>query len=620
MAALSRVLDALRPVNLTGPILAKELRVGSRRRRNYVLRMAYILLMALVVGAAWFAISANTAGTYQVSRMAVVGQQITGVVAWFQFWAMQVIAVVLCSTSISDEVSRRTLGVLMTTPITSVQIVVGKMLSRLLQLLLLLAISLPILAVVRVFGGVPWGSLISTTCITATATLLAAAVSMFFSVYSRHAYSVIIRSFLFGLCFSFIGPTIVGMMFPLPSTWMGLLLLNPTMMMAVQSHPLGRFFGSSGPVLPGWWMIHCGIMLGLSCLIMMWCAARVRRVALREIVGAVSNNPVPLAQPMARPAVAYATAIAAASSPVTGMAAITAVPDEPMPGGRASAGQFGTGDDYYRPITGSPVTWKEARAPLIRGTRGVIGLLVLCTLLLMMYGLAATHDSFDHGESHALFLALYLVVAIIDTCSLGGASIAAEREANTWTLLLTTPLSNWDIIRGKLIGVFRRSMPAWGFLLAHTLLFVLLGRINLVGAVMTLWICGYTAIFLGSLGVYFSARLRKTSAAVSATLFVALVIWLLVAGLAPCGVFGPSASGPGPLFMVNPVFQIVMVMGGTAGKAVPSPMVFEMLGDSPANQLSDAIALLLVSGLVYILIAGMLLGGACRNVRRGDGN
>ena len=46
--------DALRrrllaPFWLTGPLFDKELRVSSRRKRNYILRFAYVVLLTIFV-------------------------------------------------------------------------------------------------------------------------------------------------------------------------------------------------------------------------------------------------------------------------------------------------------------------------------------------------------------------------------------------------------------------------------------------------------------------------------------------------------------------------------------------------------------------------------------------
>ena len=119
---------------LVGPIFGKELRVSSRRRRNYFLRFAYLSLLTAFVAFAW-TITVNSRGPasqiLKISRMSAVGVYITTTIIWFQFIAVQLVAAVMLSTAISDEIYHRTLGVLMTTPISSFQIVIGKLFSKL---------------------------------------------------------------------------------------------------------------------------------------------------------------------------------------------------------------------------------------------------------------------------------------------------------------------------------------------------------------------------------------------------------------------------------------------------------------------------------------------------------
>ncbi|MHC4527138.1 MAG: ABC transporter permease subunit, partial [Planctomycetota bacterium] len=144
---------------LTGPIFDKELRISSRLRRNYLIRSAYVMLLTLTVVSAWLSLMMSGGGTslaFKISRSAEIGKGVILAITWFQFLAGQLVAVIMLSNSISDEIRRGTLDVLMTTAINSFQIVVGKVLSKLLQLILLLAVSLPLLAVVRVFGGMSW--------------------------------------------------------------------------------------------------------------------------------------------------------------------------------------------------------------------------------------------------------------------------------------------------------------------------------------------------------------------------------------------------------------------------------------------------------------------------------
>ncbi|NLH43261.1 MAG: ABC transporter permease, partial [Planctomycetes bacterium] len=164
----------LDPTWLAGPIFDKELRVSSRRRRNYSLRFFYILVLAFFVVMVWMSrVDVQGNAIVQQSRMAEAGKAIVRTVVLFQFVAMQILAAIMLSNAISDELYHRTLGLLMTTPVNSFQIVMGKVLSRLLQLVQLLAITFPILAIVRVLGGVSWEYLLSSMCITLTAAVFA---------------------------------------------------------------------------------------------------------------------------------------------------------------------------------------------------------------------------------------------------------------------------------------------------------------------------------------------------------------------------------------------------------------------------------------------------------------
>ena len=68
---LSWILRILGPARLTGPIFDKELRVSSRRRRNYVLRFVYVGLFTFLLAMIWQGtVSQGTSALYQSARMA----------------------------------------------------------------------------------------------------------------------------------------------------------------------------------------------------------------------------------------------------------------------------------------------------------------------------------------------------------------------------------------------------------------------------------------------------------------------------------------------------------------------------------------------------------------------
>ncbi len=133
---------------LVGPLSDKELRVASRRGRSYALRSGYLVLLCVLMLSAWYQTVGRQAvrAAFGTSRASVVSTEVAYRVILFQFAAAQLVAALALSSSIGDEMRRGTLGVLLTTPITSVHIVAGKLLSGLLQIVLLLGVGLPALA------------------------------------------------------------------------------------------------------------------------------------------------------------------------------------------------------------------------------------------------------------------------------------------------------------------------------------------------------------------------------------------------------------------------------------------------------------------------------------------
>ena len=487
---------------LTGPIFDKELRVSSRRRRNYVLRCAYLALLMVFLVFVWLdqVRYVSSSGLYSASRMAEAGKKIVMTIVWFQFCATQFLAIVMLSTSINDEVHNRTLGVLMTTPITSLQIVMGKLLSKLLQIVLLLAISLPLLAVVRIFGGVPWDYVISSLCITLTTTILAGSVSLFFSIFSRRAYVVIILSVLA------LGILLFGLSLFLPMPVPGFaprgrqvnapitarFYLNPYRLLALNTEVM------ISPRLAGGlsvsWFGHCGMMLAASAAVLFACVRLVRKIALAQTIG---GDGVFGRLWHARPAKSVKDTAGARS------------------GGR------------IRRVTGPAVMWKElisrtsSREKLFVTTIIGVQLVMIAAMYLFPYVASAT----SMEEAHAAYIGIFMGLGALSVTVFSATCIASEKEARSWPLLLTTTVSDWEILFGKVVGVLRRSLPVWVMLLVYLIPF---GGIVAFGVSGVVVLAIGTTVFLCGTGLYVSSRLRRTSAAVAANFVLAGSVWSIL--------------------------------------------------------------------------------------------
>src|SRR5688572_19245765 len=197
-----------------GPIFGKELRCASRRKRNYLLRVCYLgaLLLFLLFA---YAITQENYGprgpSARMQQQEQLGQLFFAFFSMFCVCAMALIGPVLTSTAINEERLHKTFHVLLMTPITAWQIVAGKLFSRLLTALTLIGLSLPVLALVRLLGGVEVQQMLGVVCLCATVALTTAALGLLLSIIVSRAYAVILLAYLLmGIVYLFV-PMVVMM-------------------------------------------------------------------------------------------------------------------------------------------------------------------------------------------------------------------------------------------------------------------------------------------------------------------------------------------------------------------------------------------------------------------------
>lgn len=515
---------------LTGPIFDKEMRVSSRRRRNYVLRFLYVVTFTLLLTLLWAEwVPYHSTSAYQSSRMARAGQAIVGTVLWFEFITAQVIAIVMLSTSISDEIYHRTLGVLMTTPIGSFQIVIGKLLSRLLQLVLLLAISLPLLAIVRVFGGVPWDVLVVGLCVTLTTTLFVGALSLFFSIFTRRPYAAILTTIVaLGFLFALLPLLVAFLVYypaePTAAFQRGVTYINPYVVMVklTQSLYWGRVNALAG------WQMHCGVMLGVSSLVLLLSVALVRRAALRQAMGQ------------------------------TGL----------WSGQAARGPEQDTAVGRVRRVIGPPVLWKECRTPLLgkHKLRSIVVGLLLAGALAMTYLFCYAEQNLGDKDTHVAYMVVYFVVGLLFTTVLPATCIASEKESQTWPLLLATSIGEGQILAGKFGGVLRRCALAWSLLFLHVLAFAMVGYIHPLAILQLGIVVAWVVAFLSCTGLYFSARFKHATTAVIANMTLAATVWAIVPlAWAIIGEINHLDNAPLEAYLdLNPVVHAIVIAMATA--------------------------------------------------------
>jgi ABC-type transport system involved in multi-copper enzyme maturation permease subunit len=169
-----------------------------------------------------------------------------------------------------------------------------------------------------------------------------------------------------------------------------------------------------------------------------------------------------------------------------------------------------------------------------------------------------------------LMMLLTLIVAVLAPASTAGA-ISGERERQTLDLLAVTPISSPAIVLGKLL-----SALAWVFVLILasipiTALVFVFGGVAPDDVVRGYVVLFATAIGLGSVGLFFSALLRRTGASTGLTYVTVLAltigsvfVWeFLHTTGARSAVTGLGKPPPAALVYLNPFLAQADVACGT---------------------------------------------------------
>lgn len=165
--------------------------------------------------------------------------------------------------------------------------------------------------------------------------------------------------------------------------------------------------------------------------------------------------------------------------------------------------------------------------------------------ILALFGLFALYLTYQQNENiygnivnysaildiYAIIVSVEFVLILFIVPAMTGTAIAGEREKQTLEILLTTRLSPRNIIIGKLASSINMMIiMAFSSLPILSLVFTI-GGITLfdLGAFMVL--VATTAIYIGSMGIFFSTLLKKTLAATVSTYAGVLIFCIGTVGV-----------------------------------------------------------------------------------------
>ncbi len=440
MPVILRWLLRLGPTN---PIAVRLVQNASRRTRHMYIRSAYlgVLILALL----WLLILGTKGGALNYRDLAAAAAGAFTSISYLQIFLICVLAPVFMGGAIAQEANPRTWEVLLTTPLSATQIVLGNLLGRLFFVLALLFASLPLFALTQYFGGVPWQSIFGSYLIAACAAILVGAIAIALSV-SRQAGKR--AFFVFYVCVvSYLALTWAIDKY-LASTGKSVLGGNITAMTALNpfltlnallepsSHPRaapGTYRGVAA------WLFETPVQT--------WCYASLL-LSLFFVFGSI------------------------ATARLGGLQSFGSESGA-IPWYRKLFG-FGVAGAEHRPprtVWTNPIAWREAAAR--NATLGktiarwgfVAAGAIFGIVLIALHRVSSYDDTNPGANTNTFQLALTATVwgelAVITLVAINMAStaISREREDGTLDILLTTPITPSAYLKGKLRGLLAYLLP-----------------------------------------------------------------------------------------------------------------------------------------------------------------
>ncbi len=195
---------------LDNPLIVKDAVSRMRSWRAPVILTVYLGLLS-AFGYAAFVTSA-LASPAQRTGSALIGAGVFTSLAFIQLSLVSLFAPALAAGAISGERERQTFDVLLVSRMTAGAIVLGKLVSSIAFMLLLILSALPLFAAVFLFGGIDFEQFLVTQVLTVTTAVSVGAVSLFLSAAFRRTLPSTVVSY--GVAFAgMIGTLVAGLFF-----------------------------------------------------------------------------------------------------------------------------------------------------------------------------------------------------------------------------------------------------------------------------------------------------------------------------------------------------------------------------------------------------------------------
>ena len=193
MLGISDYLWRLLPAN---PILLRVVETGGKRKRDLFIRCGYLGLLVLLVVFSLVSSGTSTSGT-DLAALTKTSSRIFAQMSFLQLGLVALLAPIFTAGAITQEKDSQTYDILLATPLTNGQIVLGSLMSRLFFVIALLISGIPIFSVTQIFGGVAINAIVLSFAIAAATAFVTGALAMAIATFKVGTRRTIFSFYLF---------------------------------------------------------------------------------------------------------------------------------------------------------------------------------------------------------------------------------------------------------------------------------------------------------------------------------------------------------------------------------------------------------------------------------------
>jgi len=538
----------------TNPVFTLEMRTSGRQRSTYMNRLSFSLVLLAVIALTYF--GASSSGFSDGSTGASRAQELQTIAPTLAMWISFLLLIGLAFTgpalvggAICDERRAGTLPATLTTPLTAGQIIVGKVASKFVHVLVLLALSLPLMLALRLFGGLETSWILGASSIILSFTLLAMSIAVLYSLRARRGTTAAGAASLtaFGLP-GVISLAIVqqtarhGATLPngMPLTELIPWFFSPATLgfMVAELH-----IGMGGAPRSIWgggqwqtpWLANSLLNVMLAGLVLFIATRMLRRTMrtlderhilppkLRSKKGTSNRHR------KGRKSAQTQTELPG-ETPTIDTVSDSAVPNdssaeprEPVPMQPEQESIAEIERSGSRTVSDRPVLWRELAQPAFRSiyVRAVAVLACLVSLIWLYVDVGI-----DTPATHLMVPIIGTLLLIVMVAGSASGSIASERETKTWGVLLTTPLKPRQILFGKIGGALRRQWLIGGVIGLHIVCSLIAGAMPVSIAIGLVAVLLASCLFAASIGTAAALMIRSARRATTVTYLTLATLWI----------------------------------------------------------------------------------------------